>query len=116
MGDDVIVTGVTTNSDGSAHAQECTSNTAFQINIDTVFNSIINFGIFKDGLCGMHNIKVSGVLKVHTSVGGSTISGLVSSISGNTNNITSSLIIAHTGSYLDRCSHIASNVFATDGL
>ena len=113
MGDDVIVTGVTTSSDGNAHAVECASNTAYEINVDTTFNSITGFGIFKDNLCGMRNIKTSGVLKLHTTVDGCTISGLVSSVSGNINNITSSLVITHTGKFLNRCSHIASNVVVT---
>ena len=55
------------------------------------------------------------MLKVSTTVVGSTISGLVSILSGNINNITSSLVITHTGSYLDRCSHIASNTITTTG-
>ena len=82
--------------------------------IDAVFSSAINFGIFKDDLCGINNIKISGILKVHTTIGGSTISGLVSSATIGANNITSSLQIIHTGFYLDRCSHIASNTM-TDG-
>ena len=51
---------------------------------------------------------------MHTSVGGSFISGLVSKATNFINNITSSLFIVHTGSYLDRCSHIASNAIGDE--
>ena len=84
------------------------------IKIDTVFNSVVDFGIFKDDLCGMNNVKISGVLKVHTAIGGSMISGLVSEATNLINNITSSLAITHTGSYLSRCSHIASNAMSSE--
>ena len=109
MNDDIKST------NGISYAVVCSSRTAYEINIDTVFNSAVDFGIFKDDSCGMHNIKISGVLKVHTTAEGCMISGLVSRLSGKINNITSSLIITHTGSYLNRCSHIASNTIATTG-
>ena len=109
----ISVTSLIISSDTTAYAVECNNRSIYVIGIDTSFDKVTDFGIFKDDLCGLHNIKISGTLKISTTADGCTISGLVSIASGSINNITSSLVITHTGHYLNRCSHIASNVVAT---